>query len=64
MNKKQMDEFLFPEIKRQYAELKEQNKKMHEVLIMGMSAIIKHGSYELVEKYTSLIKEIDNESKS
>ncbi len=64
MNSVERDKLFYNEAKNQISKLKLQNKKMHEVLIMGMSAIIKHGSFELVEKYTSLIKELDNESRS
>ena len=34
--------------------------EMYEALIMAMSTIINHGSSELVEKYTLLIKKIES----
>ena len=37
--------------------------RMYETLIMAMSCIVNHGSPELIEKYDTLITEIENEFK-
>jgi hypothetical protein len=54
LNKKRVEE------RKANAKLISKAPEMYEALMMAMSCIIKHGSPELVDKYESLLKEIES----